>query len=127
MNDIKNVPNRLLNQAAKEQSFRKQIIADITQLLRNPETAPILKLFIVLGLLVILGISFVFSVFILHTVYAIIRNAEYNPLHYAYIISILIVSLMVIAVPLVFKASTAEQSLRLDGSFNKIYRARFGG
>ena len=127
MNDIKNSQKHLLDHAAKEQSFRKQIIADIAQLLRNPTTDPTLKLFIILGLLVVVGISFVFSIFLVHAVYALwVPGAEFHPEKYGYIILVQLLCLMGISIPLVLQASKAEQALRLEDSFNKIYDARFG-
>ena len=121
MNGIKDVQNRLLDQAAKEQSFRKQIVTDIAELLRNPDTDPVLKLFTVLVLLVVVCISFLSTLFIL---YAALKSLP--SFGYVLVIPGLVVLLMILAIPLVLKASSTEQSLRLNHGFNKIYEARFG-
>ena len=126
MNDAKNLQKNLSDQTAKEQSFRRQIVAGIVQLLKDPSADPFLKFFTVLGLLVIVGISFVFSVFLIDISYSAICREKCEPLHYAYIILALLALLIMVAVPFVFKASKTEQALRLDYSFNKIYEARFG-
>ena len=126
MNHTKNLQKSLSDQAAKEQSFRRQIVVGIVQLLKDPSADPFLKSFAILVLLVVVSISFVFSVFLIHISYSAICDAECEPLHYAYIILALVALLIMVAIPSIFRASKTEQALRLDYSFNKIYEARFG-
>ena len=125
MKTVKNAQSRLLDQTAKEQSFRKQIVLGIIQLLRDPRTDPILRFFTVLALIIVIFISFVFSICLVHAIVAIIRDTDFHPQTYGYFILVPILMLMGVAIPFVLKAGKVEQSLRLDDSFNKIYEARF--
>ena len=126
MSDFGKIQDRFLDQADKEQSFRKQIVGEITQLLRRKDTPISLKIFIILGLLVLLGISFVFTIFLIHTVFATVKDTTFNPMTYVAIISAQIVLLMAICLPLVIKASNREAAIRLEENLDWTYAAKIG-
>ena len=127
MTDIKDVPNSLSKQAAKEQTFRKQITAGIIQLLRDPKTDPALRLITLLCLVVLAGVSFVFSALLVHAIYAgTIGDTNFNPLKYGYIIFALFALLMALAIPAVFRASPTEQALRLGDNYSRTYSGKIG-
>ena len=120
------VPNRLLNEAAQERSFRKQVLSAIGQLLRDPDTDPVLRVVLAFGCLVIVGISFVLSVFLIHAACAFLLDVEIKPFNYAIIITIKLIFLMGLSIPLVVRGGSHERALRLESSFNKISSARVG-
>ncbi len=117
-------PGALTDQLKQEQSFRKQIMSGIIQLLSRPDTDPLLKMLVVLGCFVILGISFTFSVCILHVIHAAYVKATFDPFKYAELMAGEVVVLGGVSVPAVVRASAHEQALRLEESFNKVRDAR---
>lgn len=126
MSGTENIREKLLSQVAEERNFRQQIVADIAALLRNPMTPPILRLFIVLVLLVALGLSFVLTIFIINAILIFFLTIPFNPFWYVLVIAIKVMLLVALSIPLVLKAASTEQALRLDESFNKVYGAKFG-
>ncbi len=125
MLDIGNAQKRFLDQATKEQSFRKQIINGLIQVLKNPKTTTTMRLLIVSALLTALGLSFLFVTFLVCAVVSLFKNGEHlYPRYFITAMSLLLALFMLQAIFLAFKASTTEQSLRLEDSFDRIYKKR---
>ena len=122
--------DRLAAAVADEASFRKQVAGTIGQLLRDPGTEPVLKLLVVLGLLDLVAISFVLTVFLVHALCTLtplrVGAESFHPFHYAMTIAGFFGMLMGISVPVVVKTSNREHAMQLDTSFEKIYEARAG-
>lgn len=126
MSGNQEVTDGILDIAKKEGKSRDRIIGNISALLKNPQTPPTLKLFIVLVLLVVLGISFIITICCIHALWAFFAdNNTFNPFYYVITICVMIFALILLSIPLILKSNTTEQSMRLDDNFTKIYNSRF--
>ncbi len=118
-------PGRLTDLLDHEQSFRKQIMSALIRLLTRPDTDPVLKMLIILGGLAIVGISFTLSVCLIHLAHASVFGiSSFDPFRYARLIAFELSALGGLSIPLVVKASSHEQALRLEDSLDKIRYAR---
>lgn len=125
MNADSGLPAKLVDQAAAELGFRKQILSELASLLRKKDTLPSLKILIVLGLLVILGISVVFTMFLIQAAIAAVKSdPNFEAVPYIIAIAVMVVLLMAVSVPLIVKAGSQEAALRLEDSLNRTYKAR---
>lgn len=115
---------KLLKQASEELGFRKQIVSELGNLLKNDETPLFLKILIVLGFLVFVGISFVFTIFLIDAAMSAFNGSEFKPDKYVFIISGKVVMLMFIGGIVILKAGTQEAALRLEENLNKTLNAR---
>ncbi len=114
-----------LRDEVKEQaSFRRHILQTIGHLVGDPNTEPTLKILIVVELLIMLAISFVFTILLVHLAYAALTPASINPLHYSLIIAGQMSVGAFISVPLIAKAGHKEEARRLDESLRKVSSAR---
>lgn len=118
------VPQGLAQSLEKESSFRERILTTLLELIRDPGTDRDLKILIIAGSLDAVGISFVVTIGVLHVIVDLAQRKEPPLLWYAVLVGVLLALLMALAIPLVTKASSKEQALRLSESFNKICQAR---
>lgn len=114
----------LLKQASDELGFRKQIVSELGNLLKNDETPLFLKILIILGFLVFLGISFVFTIFLVDAAISTYNSDQFVPDKYVYIITGKVVLLMFIGGIVILKAGTQEAALRLEENLNRTFNAR---
>jgi hypothetical protein len=127
MKDQVEIQKAFMEGVSKEQTLRTQIVTGIVRLLKDPKTEFKFKFCIVMVLLIMFALSLVFCLFIINASIVIFRpEPPLNVVLYLSIIFGKVVLMMAVGMPLVFKASTVEQAARLDDSFNKIHRAKFG-
>ncbi len=118
------IPEGLTQNLEKEASFRERILSTLLDLIKDPATDRDLKVLIIAGCLDAVGVSFVVTICLLHVIYGLASHHEVPLLWYAGIVAVLLALLMTLAIPLVTKASSKEEALRLSEGFEKIYRAR---
>ena len=112
------------DQGRAEQSFRQLIVKDLSNLL-STQTPTDLKIVVVVLLIAALAISFIISIFLIHSLCFIwLRQPSYNPIHYVIIITILVLACTGLFIPLVLRADTIEHTIRLEESFQKATNAR---
>jgi hypothetical protein len=121
---VKDHADELLNQASEELGFRKQIVTDLGNLLKDDETPLFLKILIVLGFLAFVGISFVFTIFLIDAAMSAVNGGQFNPDKYLYIITGKVILLMFVGGLVILKAGTQESALRLEENLNKTFNAR---
>jgi len=118
------VRSTITNQARAEQSFRQSIVGNLSKLL-SPQTPTELRVIVVTLLTVTLAISFIISVFLIHSLcFMLLRQPPYNPMHYVIVITVLMLACTGLSMPIIIRANTIEQALRLEDSFQKTIAAR---
>ncbi len=129
MSDIGNVKKRFLDLATDELSFRKQITTGLIQVLKDSRISPGLKLLIVSALFAAICLSFIALIFLGCLIRSLLPNHNFRPGPEFFVYAILAVFAVFIsvAITVVFKASTTEQSLRLEDGFEEIYKRKIAG
>jgi len=126
MTDEKDVQKSLIEGLSKEQKLRAQIVGGIVRLLKDPETEFKFKFCIVMVLFIMFALSLVFCLFMINACVVIFHPVmTLNVGLYLGIISGKVVLMMMVGMPLVFRASSVEEALRLNDGFNRIHRAKF--
>lgn len=122
----KDLQKGLLNGLAKEQSLRSQIVDGIVKVLKDTNTEFKFKFCIVMVLFIMFALSLVFCLFIINACVAVFRtDTNLNVPLYLGIISGKVVIMVAVGMPLVFRASSVEEALRLADGFERIHQAKF--
>lgn len=124
MKPPKNSPTHLAGIAKDESRFRIRIVASIVEIAVRPDIDYQLRVLIVLGFLCLAAVSFIFAVGVLHAIAHLSGGAAFTPLLYVGSISALVTALILLAFPLMSKASSAENTLRAKDNFDRILDAR---
>ena len=123
MTDPRSLHERLTTLGKGEQSFRQLVVRTLTQLLLDSLTPRDLKILIVLSLVVFVGISFYVFILLIIAPLFLLAGKDFQ-LAYVLVIPALTVLLLPFGIPLVLKASSAEQAMRLRDDFGKISDAK---
>jgi asparagine N-glycosylation enzyme membrane subunit Stt3 len=114
----------ILKEVGEERAFRTKIAEHLGELLKRPEIPFSLKGLIVIALflLAVISVVLVFGMFdFLSCVY---NETQFESFKYMVVLVGMSVVLVGLAVPVVLKAGNAEQAMRLNQSFDRIYQAR---
>ena len=125
MNDGRMVTERLLDQAREEQSFRRQISAALVSLLRDPLTGRDVKIYVVVILALLVGLSFYITGLLLYVVVSIFGGEKPHP---AFLLGIpgMLLPVVGMSIPLIRSASETEQAVRLRDTLESTSRKHMG-
>lgn len=118
----------LMEEARNEASLRRAIVGAMQRILGDPVADPVLKVLVVAGFLGIVGISFLFTAFLINAgCHLVDHGVWFEPIYYVAVIAATTLVLMGISIPLIVRGSSRGEAMRLKESFERVYAARIGG
>jgi hypothetical protein len=114
-------PSKIVEQAAKEQTFRRRVVDLIGGVLKS-DVPMSLKTFVIILLFLCMTASLVVTVLILHVVLTLIPGTgiHVEPMKYAAVLGVHGVLAVVLGFPLTMKMSSIEESRRLEADLLKV-------
>ena len=124
MSEEPDIITPLIKEVGEERSFRTKIAGQFVELIKRPEIPFSLKALIVIAVFLFVVIGAVVSICLIHMVSCAISKTPFDGFSYLMALVGLSIALIALAVPVILKAGNAEQAMRLNQSFDRIYSAR---